>query len=571
MKSFFKYLLVLLSGFIILFLFLFLVISSLADSEPIVDDNSYLQMNIGGSLPEYIAPDPFEELTGGSRLDLKKIRDNLEKAAVDDRINGIILKLGFLQAGYAKIEELQNLIDVYKKSGKKIYAYLEFGMTREYLVAIACDSIFMPESANLFLTGVGSEVTFYKGLFDKVGIEADFVHVGQYKNAPDTYTRDKMSPPHSLVLNNLLDQFFNFIIENIAERRHISPEEIKDLINYKSGFTGQSALANQLIDGTFYENEIVELLNFNNETPAKISGHDYASIPVSSLGLRTGPKIAVVHISGTIASGNDVDDPLLGKLAGASTIARNIKSAAQSSSTKAIIIRIDSPGGSAIASNLIWKAAKDAAKEKPVIASISDYGASGGYYIAMGADTIISSPMSLIGSIGIFAGKFSTAGLYEKLGLNTERISRGKNAALFSTNSLWSNSEREVMQNLIGEFYTDFVSKVAESRGLSYDETHALSQGRVWSGLEGYKNGLADSTGLFYDALVLAKKMAHIAEEESVRLSYYPKEKDFFTELYSMVSMQSSYKNIFSQTKYTFISKFQNQPLALLPFLITWN
>ncbi|NOG45677.1 MAG: signal peptide peptidase SppA [Calditrichaeota bacterium] len=547
------------------------MIGILSDSEPIIEDNSYLHMSIGGSIPEYVAPSSLEEFTGSSRLDLKKIRDNLEKAAVDDRINGVILNLGFLQTGYAKVEELQKLIDTYRESGKKIYAYLEFAMTREYLVAIACDSVFMPENSNLFITGVGSELTFYKGFFDKVGIQADFVHVGQFKNAPDQYTRDKISPAQSLVLNDILDQFYSFIITNIAERRNLSEDKVRDLINNQTGFTGKSALANGLVDGTSFKNEIVQILDYYNSPPAKISGQTYSSIPVSSLGLRTKSRIAVIHISGTISSGNDVDDPILGKLAGANTISQNIRSAAKSSYTKAIILRIDSPGGSAIAANIIWKAVKEASEKKAVVASISDYGASGGYYIAMAADTILNSPMSLIGSIGIYAGKFSTEGLYKKVGLGYERLHRGKNAGLFSTNSLWSNSERKVMQSLIEDFYKDFVTKVADSRGLTYDQTDALSQGRVWSGIQGYQNGLIDSTGSFYDAIDLAKKMAQIDEEESVRLSYYPKEKDFFTELYSMVSMNTSFNSILQQTETTLLTRFQNQPLALMPFLITWN
>ena len=571
MKSFFKYLFVLLSGFIILFLAIFLVFVVLSDSEPIVEDNSYLHMSIGGDIPEYITPAPFEEFTGGGTLDLKKIRDNLEKAAVDERINGVVLNLRFLQTGYAKIEELQNMIDVYRQSGKRIYAYMEFGLTREYLVAIACDSVFMPPNANLFLTGVGSEITFYKGLFEKVGIKADFVHVGQFKNAPDRYTRDTMSPAQSLVLNDILDQFFDFIVTSIAKRRNLTQDKVRDLINNHSGFTGKSALSNGLIDGAFFEDDIVKLLDYEGSAPQKISGNTYASIPVSSLGIRNKSKIAVIHISGTISSGNDVDDPILGKLAGANTIAKNIRSAVQSSSTKALIIRIDSPGGSAIAANIIWKAVKEAAQEKPVVASISDYGASGGYYIAIGADTILNSPMSLIGSIGIYAGKFSTEALYKKTGLGYERLQRGKNAGLFSTNSLWSPSERLVMQNLIEDFYKDFVAKVAESRGLSYEETHAISQGRVWSGLQGVQNGLADLTGTFYDAIALAKKMAQIDDTESIRLSYYPRKKDFFSELYGMISMGSSLRDIFTQTESNFISKFQNQPMALMPFLITWN
>ena len=440
MKSFFKYLLVLLSGYFLLIISIVIVITILSDTEPVIDDNSYLHLSIGGSLPEYTAPTHFEELTGGGPMDLKKIRENLEKAAVDDRINGVLLDLGFLRCGFSKIEELLALIDTYKKSGKKIYAFTEFGMTKEYLVATACDSVFMPANSTLFLNGLGAELTFYKGLFEKIGVHADFIHIGAYKNAPDQYTRTDMSDEQREVLNQILDQFYEYVIETIASRRGISPVKIKNLINTVSGFSGNDALEYGLIDGTLYKDDIIKKLYSNGLKATRVSGETYARIPISSLGIRKDSRIAVVHISGTISSGNDVDDPILGKLAGENTIVENIKAAADSRSIKAIILRIDSPGGSSISSDIIWKAVKDAREKKPVIASISDLGASGGYYVAAGADTIISSENSLVGSIGIFAGKFIFSGLYNKLGLTTQRLSRGENAGFFSTNSLWSPS-----------------------------------------------------------------------------------------------------------------------------------
>lgn len=571
MKSFLKYLLVLLSGFFILFFVLFIILFSITDKEPIIEDNSYLYIPINGTLPEYMAPSAFEELTRGATLDLKKIRENLEKAAIDQRINGVVLNLGFIQAGYAKINEIISYIDKYRESGKKIYAYMDFGLTKEYVLATACDSIFMPESSNLFVIGHGAGVTFYKGLFEKMGIQADFVHVGEFKNAPDSYTKSKMSDSQRLVLNNILDQFYENTVQTIAKRRNISVQVVDELIQNQSGFTGRSALENGLIDATLYKDEVADLLNYNNSKPILISANTYASVPISSLGLRKQSGIAVVHISGTISGGNDVNDPIFGKLAGSGTIVKNLQDATSSKSTKAIILRIDSPGGSAIASDEIWKAVKEASDKKPVIASISDYGASGGYYIAMGADTIISNPLSLIGSIGIFAGKFSSEKLYEKVGLGYERILRGKNAALFSTNSLWSKSERAIIQRLIDEFYQNFVTKVAESRRMSYEDVDKISQGRVWSGSQGFQNGLVDTSGTFYDAIKFAKKMAGIDKDESVRLSYYPKEKDFITEFYSLLSLKNNTLDILKETEYIFISKFQNQPLTLMPFIIEWN
>jgi protease-4 len=249
----------------------------------------------------------------------------------------------------------------------------------------------------------------------------------------------------------------------------------------------------------------------------------------------------------------------------------NIHSAAESNSTKAIILRIDSPGGSATAADQIWKAVMDAKQKKPVIASISDYGASGGYYIAMAADTIINDPVSIVGSIGVFAGKFSTEQLYKKIGLKEEQLLRGKNASLFSTNSLWSKSERAIIQRLIEDFYKDFVSKVATSRNMTYEETDEVAQGRVWTGDQAIEKRLIDLSGTFYDAISIAKEMANIKNTESVRLSYYPKEKDFFSELYNIISLTSGKLNFLIENESQLITKFQNKPLVLMPFIFEWN
>lgn len=572
MKSFFKYLLVLLSGFFILFLFLFGFILSLSESEPVVEDNSYLEISLGGSLPEYVAPSPFNEITGDVPVDLKMIRENLEKAAVDERINGVILTLGFLQTGYAKIEELRTYIKKYRESNKKIYAYMEFGMTKEYLVASACDSIIMPESSNLFLPGVSAEITFYKNFFKKFGIEASFVHAGAYKNAPDTYTRSTISKTHREVIDNLLDNIYNFTVQITSKERGLDPKKVTHLIESQSGFTAKTALNEGLIDAVMQKSDIVSLLKTKKISPERVSNRSYAKISISSLGIRTDDKIAVVHISGAIVSGSNADDPVLGTLAGESTLIDNIETAANSRSTKAIILRIDSPGGSAIASDNIWEAVRKAAKKKPVVASISDYGASGGYYIAMGADSIVNSAMSLVGSIGVFVGKFSIGGLYNKVDMNVERYQRGKNAGLFSLSTAWSPSERKVIQRLTDDFYTDFVTKVALERKQSFSDINTIAQGRVWTGEEAKQNKLIDEIGSLYTAIDLAKKMADISQEQSVRLRYFPEEKGLFSEMSYFASLKSTVLSLFNaQNEPWVVTQLQNKPLLLMPYFISWK
>ncbi len=571
MKSFLKWVLILSTVLLIFVFTVIIVLSSLFDTQPQIPSESYLYIPLSGSLEDFIPPDPFETILGKTQLDMKKIRDNLEKAAVDDRIKGVLLDIGFLQIGYGKLQELHEVIRKYKLSGKKIYAFMESALIKEYYLATACDSIFMPATGNLFLHGINSEITFYKGFFNKLGIEAEFTHVGKYKNAPDTYTRDNMSDPHRKVLQNLINIYYGEVISKISISRNIDRETIVDMVNNTTGFTGEEALAKDLIDKNAFQNEVVSLFTTSGRKLSKLNAATYSLLPASSLKIRNRSNIAVIHVSGTIASGGDSSNPLFGSLSGADRISNNLKNAAESNMVKAIILRIDSPGGSAIAAEVILNAVEKAADKKPVIASIADYGASGGYLIALGADTIIAQPASLIGSIGVFAGKLNIKHLYEKLDLTSERISKGENAGLFSVMQPWTQNEKAVITRLIKAYYSHFVEKVADSRTLSIEQSNEIAQGRVWSGEEGTGNGLIDMTGTIYDAINVAKKEAGIPEEYSIRLSYFPKERSVFEELFALVRARIKNQSIAERQEFKSILQFQNKPLAMMPFRIIWN
>ena len=571
MKTFLKWLAGVMAVFFLLVLAFVILISFLIDTEPKVVDNSYLYMNLSGNIPEYVAPDPIEEALGNFTLDIKRFRENLEKAQVDDRINGVILEISYSGISYSKIQEVHQLISRFKKCGKKIYAYLgsEMAATSDYYLATACDFIYMAPTANLFINGLGSEITFYKDFFKKIGVEAEFLQIGRYKNAPDVYTRESISPFHKEVLDNMLDYYYKNIVHTISEHRNLSAEDVDNFINTQSAVTGARAVTLGLIDGTAYFDEIVEKLNINGDTPSKVSAADYAEIPISSLDIRNKSRIAVVNCVGTIAGGSNSDDPFMGTLVGANSVVQNLKAAASSRSVKAIILRIDSPGGSAAAADLIWKAVRDASQEKPVIASVSGYGASGGYYIALAADTMITNPGSLVGSIGIFAGKFNIQKLYDKLDINTETFQRGKNAGFFQISEPWTEGQRKVIYNLINDFYQNFLQKVSDSRGLSVDEVKALAEGHVWLGEEAVNANLFDFSGDFYDAVETAQKMAGIDSSESVRLVYYPKSKSFWGEIFSNISVKWAQLDRY-RVEYliNYFNQIQNKPLALMPFLI---
>jgi protease-4 len=570
MKRFLIWMAVILGAFFVFIFLAYLFISSLFDTEPMVGSNSYVLMRLGGGIQEYQPPDAMEEYLRGTVIDLKKVRQSLKMAAVDDRIKGIILDVGFVQTGFAKLHEMQQLIGEYRESGKKIIACLEYGLTRDYYLATACDSIFIQPGGTLFLTGLLAEVTFYKGMFDKIGVEADFEHVGKYKNAPEVYTHQTMSDAQREVIDEILDVRYADIIKTIAQTRNISEMRVRDLMENVSGFSAEEALARGLIDGVKYLDEVEILESQGEKKLSKIFSVEYSRLSPSSLGLEKGPAIAVIYCSGTIAGGEDTSGPYFGDIVGANRVTRNIRLAAKSKSIKAIILRINSPGGSGIASDQIWHAVAQAKKAKPVVASISDVGASGGYLISLPADSIVAQKLSLIGSIGVFAGKFNINKLYSKLGLNTVSLQRGKNASLFSLNSKFSDSERKVVRKMIEDTYKDFIQKVADSRNLTVDQIYPLAQGRVWNGEMGKELGLIDIIGGLDEAIEIAKELAEIDKRENVRLLYYPKRKSFLTQLLRTISVSTEVlRNPLRQLR-NHLQELHSVPLMIIPFSLEY-
>jgi protease-4 len=559
-------------GIIIIFLAAFyLILSSLLDTEPYVAKNSYLTCGLWGTIPEYTVSDALEEYLSGAVVDMAKLRRSFRMAAVDDRIKGMVLRIGFMQVGYAKLQELQQMIAEYRSSGKKIYAFLDMATTGSYFLASACDSVYLQPGGTILLTGVAAEITFYKDLLNKIGVEADFEHVGKYKSYPEPYTRQSMSGPLREVINDLLENRYRIIIAQIAENRGLPVDQVERMINEITGFTGKEALEYGLIDGLRYESELAALFKTGDREPSEISVLSYADLNPRDLGLETGARMALIYCSGSITGGEDGSDPVFGSTVGASRIVRNLESAARNSSIKAIILRIDSPGGSGIASEKIWHSVKQAARKKPVIASISDVGASGGYYIAIGADTIIAQPASLIGSIGVFIGKFSFQHLYEILGINVESVKRGENARMFTLSKTFSSSERAVVKKLIEDSYQDFVSRVAESRRQTYEQIDDISQGRVWTGDRGLALGLIDTLGGLQEAIDIARKMTGLDEQEDVNLVIYPRRKSLFGSFFRYLSVLQ--KDPLSRIGLieTYFRKLQLQPLTMMPYQISIN
>ncbi len=572
MKRFIKWISVILGIFLIFVFISYFVISSILDTEPIVYDNSYLYISLAGPIQEYVPYDGFEDLFEASNLDMHSIRKSLKMAAVDNRIKAVVLRINPLLIGYAKVQEIQQSIELFKQSGKKVFGYFDLATTKDYYLATACDSIYLAPEGMFLLTGVRAELTFYRDLLkEHIGIEADFEHIGKYKNAPDAYMRQTMSKAQKEVLNNIVDYRYNEIVSAISEKRGLSSDKINKIINDVSGLTPDEALDFNLIDRLKYFDEVVDQISSNGRA-YKITATEYSKISPSSLDQEQGPKIAVIYSSGTITGGNDSDDPVMGQTMGSARLVRNLRSAADSKSIKAIVMRINSPGGSGIASDNILNAVNYARGKKPVIASISDLGASGGYYIAIGADTIVSQSGSLVGSIGVFAGKFSLEKLYKNWGINTETVQRGKNANLFSLSTKFSASERRVIQKIIGDFYTNFVQKVSDLRNKTYDEVHNIAQGRVWNGNNGYQIGLIDTLGGLNTAIEIAKKMIGIEENLDPKIVVFPRKKSVLAKLVKNLTLVNESREILIIDNIkNFIREFELKPLALMPYEIEIN
>ena len=498
--------------------------------EPAVPSRSTLVLRVGGDLAEMEPADVVSYLRGGRVPTVRSVVDNLRKAKVDARIRAVMLKpTGFTSPFWGKVQELREAVIDFRKSGKPIYAYLEYGGDREYYLATAADKVFLMPSSPLDLNGLATYEVFLRGTLDKIGATPDLHHIGNYKTAVNTFTQKGFTPAHKEMDESLNRDLYDQIVRGIADGRKKKEQDIRDLID-DGPFMPEDALRAGLVDDVMYEDQVDEKLG-GSERAARMDGDDYARISLASLGLNKGPRIAVIYAAGAITSGKSGFDPVNGAVAGSDTLIEYIRRARRDSSLRAIVLRIDSPGGSASASDAIWReliVARQEKADRPLVASMSDLAASGGYYIAMPAQVIVAQPSTLTGSIGIFGGKFATGGTYEKLGARIESTSIGKHAEINSPVRPYSPEELKKLQEQLQSFYDQFVEKVADSRHTTPEKIDALAQGRVWTGRQAKQNRLVDELGGLDDAIAIAKQRAKIPAESEVELVIYPPRKSFY-------------------------------------------
>ena len=508
----------------------------LVGREPPVPSSALLTLRIGGDLADVAPGDIVGFLRGVRTPSLRSIIDALRKARVDARIAAILLKpTGFDSPYWAKVQEIRDAVLDLKKAGKPVYAFLEAASAREYYLAAAADKVFLMPSATLDLTGIATYQVFLRGTLDKVGAYPDMHHIGEYKTAVNTFTEKGYTREHKEVDEALSRGVFDQLVRGIADGRRKSDADVRRLID-DGPFLPEHALSTGLVDDLAYEDQVIEKLRALKGGPVngdtrQIDGDDYTRISLGSVGLNRGPRVAVIYIVGAIVSGKSGFDPVNGAVAGSETIAEYIRQVRHDSAVRAIVVRIDSPGGSANASDAIWReltVARTERTDRPLVVSMSDLAASGGYLAAVAAPTIVAQPATYTGSIGIFGGKIVMGGVYQKLGARIESTSVGKNAEMDSPSHNFSPSELKKLQEELQSFYDQFVERVADARKTTPEKIDMLARGRVWTGQQALENGLVDALGGIDRAVVLAKERARIPAESDVELMLFPPRKSFY-------------------------------------------
>ena len=492
---------------------------------PTVAGNSTLVLAISGDLQEMEPSGVFEQFVEPPPT-VRSVTDALRKAKVDRRVTSVVIRPTTSGALWAKVQEIREAIVDFKRSDKPIIAFLEFGGDQAYYLASACDKVFLMPTASLELTGLANYELFLRGTLDKIGAFPDALHIGDYKTAANTFTEQTMTPPHREMAQSLNTDLFDQLVRGLADGRHKSEAEARALIDH-GPYLPEDAVRAGLVDDLAYEDEIDDKVQLGSGEVRYLLQKDYRHILPSSLGLDRGQRIAVIYAVGLISSGESSAGAGT-QVVGSDTIVRYLRRARADNSIKAIVLRIDSPGGSAIASDVIWREVMLTREKKPVIASMSDVAASGGYYIAMPAHAIVAQPGTLTGSIGVVMIKFVIDGTLKKVGVNMESVSQGKYAEIYSPVRQFSPEERARVQQLMQATYDTFVEKAASGRNTTPEKIDAIAQGRVWTGKQAKHLGLVDELGGLDRALALAKQRANIPQDAEVELVVYPPKQSFY-------------------------------------------
>ncbi|MBI2193828.1 MAG: signal peptide peptidase SppA [Planctomycetes bacterium] len=505
-----------------------------------------LDISIRGTISEKQAMSAFF-FQPGEQADLLGLYRLFQRARRDDSIQSVLLRLGPVDAGWGKCEELRAILADFRGSGKKVTVWLPLATNREYFIASAADEILMPPAGLLLTLGLRAEVTFFKGLLDKVGVEAEIVHIGEYKAAGEPYTRNEMSPQFRETLEAMLDDVMASYVEGVSQSRGMTPEQFRQALD-QGPYHAAEAQKQKLIDRILYLDEYItqvretDKMEFVSQSLYEGAGAnrpDFSS-PFGLLNFLTqmlsppsliksgNPKLALIYAVGPILM-EESPGPFGGEeIVTANPLIKAFKEAREDTTVKAVVFRVDSPGGDVITSDLIWRAVDQTNQVKPVIISMSDVAASGGYYIAMPARAIVAYPTTITGSIGVLGGKFNLQKLFGLIGVNVDVVERGAGSGLFSMQHRLTEEETARMQRLLRQTYDLFLEKAAKGRNRKVDELAKAAEGRAWTARRALQLGLVDELGGLAAAIRLAKQHAGLKPDDLLEPLILPRPKTLF-------------------------------------------
>lgn len=575
----------------LIFIVLFVTLASTSgDPEPYIRDNTVLKLQLSGTLPAQTSSNPFDELfnqASNNKVSLETLKENLAKARVHDNVKGIWLEIDFVTEGWANLEEAHRMISTFRDSSDKfIYASTnDIGYNEQgYYLATATDSIFSPPESFFEFDGFYNQVTFLTGLFEKIGIEAQIARSGKYKSAVEPYFRKDLSEESEFQLREILNTTNNTFVNAVGAKTGKSAEEINSLLNSQpsliSGFGYQNGLIDSLMYADQVEAHIKNRLGLEETTTLQtVSNQRYAKVSGQSAGLEsneTDDKIAVIYASGPIlpeiSSNTPFDDQ---QYITPGFFKEQLEEIREDDNVKALVVRINSPGGSGSSSDAIWRMLQETKKDIPVIVSMGPVAASGGYYIAMAADSIVADPTTITGSIGVFATKLNTKQLFnEELGITFDEVKTHDYADWLLPTNEFTDTEEKAFNQYVNQFYDTFITKVAESRGMTKEQVDSIAQGRVWTGEAAKQENLVDVLGGLDTAMGIAAEKAEI---EAYDVVTYPKPKDLYQLLMGSAATQAKaimgdtwFGNQHAQDVAKKLSILKQQrALALFPYEIT--
>ena len=509
----------------------------LSSRGPSIPDRAVLVVRPGGELLEIMPDDVVGQFLDHDASTVHGFVESLRKAKRDPRITSVLLLPSTLELPFwAKVQELREAIVDFRQSGKTVVAFLEYGGDREYYLASAADRVFLLPTSPLDLAGIASYEVFLRGALDKISAYPDFVHIGAYKTAVNQFTEKGFVRAHREMSESLNRDLYDQLLRGVADARHKSVDQVRTLLD-EGPFTPDTARRAGLVDDLAYRDQlddrVAEWRGSGGNVP-QVEESEYRRISPQSAGIRPHSRIAVLYASGVIASGKSSRDTVNGAIIGSDTVVDQIHRIRNDESIRAIVLRVDSPGGSAVASDVIWRELtimRDQKPSRPLIASMSDLAASGGYYISLPAQVIVAQPATLTGSIGIFGGKIAIGETLARIGVTTETVQSGRNASLSSPFAPFTPDQRDKLMEYMKVFYDGFVEKAAASRHTTAAKIDAVAQGRVWTGRQARDRGLVDELGGLEVAVAIAKQRAGIPVNEDVQLVIYPPRRTLYEAL----------------------------------------